>query len=74
MVWFLQKQDDLLVCEIRRSPDDGQCYEFEIVDAAGPVTHRFASPTELIAKYLREQSRLMSQGWRPRAGDVTPLE
>jgi hypothetical protein len=74
MIWFFEKQDDLLVCEIRRAPDNDQTFEFEIADSRGPTTHRFESPTELIATYLHEQSRLMAQGWRPRAGDVTPLE
>ena len=73
MVWFLEKQDDLLVCEIRKA-DDEKTYEFEIADAEGPTTHRFDSPTDLIAKYLTEQSRLMAAGWRPRAGNIEALE
>jgi hypothetical protein len=73
MVWFLEKQDDLLVCEIRKT-DDETTYEFEIADAHGPTTHRFDSPTALIAKYLNEQSRLMAEGWRPRAGNIEALE
>lgn len=73
MVWFLEKQDDLLVCEIRKT-DDATLYEFEIADSQGPTTHRFDSPRDLIAKYLNEQSRLMAEGWRPRAGNVTVLE
>jgi hypothetical protein len=74
MVWFFEKQNALVVCEIRRAADDTRAFEFEIAAASGPVTRRFDSPTELIADYLREQSRLMANGWRPRAGDVTPLE
>ena len=73
MVWFLEKQDDLLVCEIRKT-DGETTYEFEIADAQGPVTHRFDSPTELIAKYLTEQARLMADGWRPRAGNINALK
>jgi len=73
MVWFLEKQDDLLVCEIRKT-DDETTYEFEIADAQGPVTHRFDSPTDLIAKYLTEQARLMADGWRPSAGNIEALE
>ena len=65
MIWFLEKQNDVLVCEIRKTPDDSS-YEFEIAGATGPTTHRFASPADLIAKYLKEHSRLMSEGWRPR--------
>jgi hypothetical protein len=73
MVWFLERQNDLLVCEIRKADDDG-AYEFEIADAEGPKTLRFDSPKELIAKYLHEQHRLIADGWQPRAGNVTVLE
>jgi hypothetical protein len=66
MVWFLEKQDDLLVCEIRKA-DNESTYEFEIADAQTPTTYRFDSPKELIAKYLNEQARLMKEGWRPKA-------
>ena len=45
VVWFLEKQDDLLVCEIRKA-DDETTYEFEIADAQGPTTHRFDSPED----------------------------
>jgi len=73
VIWFLEKQDDLLVCEIRKTDDD-TLYEFEIADAHGPTTHRFDSPRDLIAKYLTEQSRLMAEGWHPRAGNIDALE
>ena len=73
MVWFLEKQDDLLVCEIRKAEDE-TTYEFEIADAQGPTTHRFDSPKDLIAKYLNEQARLIAEGWRPCAGNIAGLE
>jgi hypothetical protein len=73
MVWFLEKQDDLLVCEIRKA-DDESTYEFEIADAQAPTTYRFDSPKDLIAKYLNEQSRLMADGWRPTSGNVAVLD
>jgi hypothetical protein len=72
VIWFLERESDLIVCEIRRAADDDDQFEFEIADAEGPTTHRFASPTDLIAKYLNEQTRLMGQGWRPR--NVSTLE
>lgn len=72
MVWFLEKEDNLLVCEIRKT-DDETTYEFEIADSVGPTTHRFDSPKDLIAKYLNEQSRLIAEGWRPCAGDIESL-
>ena len=74
VIWFLERQDDRLVCEIRRAEDDESVYEFEIADATGPKTLRFESPKELIAKYLEEHSRLAAVGWRPRAGNVNALE
>jgi len=74
VIWFLEKQDDLLVCEIRRAEDNESVYEFEIADANGPKTLRFESPTELISKYLAEHSRLAAEGWRPRVGNVTAPE
>ncbi len=73
MIWFYEKQDALLVCEIRKAADE-TAYEFEIVDSQGPKTQRFASPTELITAYLSEESRLRAAGWRPRAGNIDSLE
>ena len=73
MIWFLEKQDDLLVCEIRRAEDDQTAFEFEIADSTGPTTLRFGTPQELIAKYLDEQKRLMREGWRPKSGDLEIL-
>jgi hypothetical protein len=66
MTWFLERQDDLLICEIRKTEDETS-YEFEIAGAKGPTIHRLVSPADLIAKYLNEQSRLRADGWRPRA-------
>ena len=73
VIWFLEKKDDLLVCEIRRAAGTPG-YEFEIADARGPRTIRCPTPKDLIAKYLAEHSRLMREGWRPRAGNVAALE
>ena len=73
MIWFLERQDDLLVCEIRRATG-APGYEFEIADASGPNTFHCQSPQELIAKYLAMHSRLMRDGWRPRAGTAAPPE
>lgn len=73
MIWFYEKQDDLLVCEIRKTEDEKN-YEFEIATSEGPRTQRFASPKELITAYLNEESRLRAEGWRPRAGNIDCLE
>ena len=74
MIWFFEKETDLLVCEIRRPADDQPGYEFEMASSSGPTLHRFESPQELIANYLAEQRRLMKDGWRPRVGDITMLD
>lgn len=66
MIWFLERDSDLLICEIRRSPD-GKKYEFETAPSnRPPQTQRYESASELIERYLQEQSTLRAQGWRPR--------
>ena len=74
VIWFFEKEADLLVCEIRRPADDQPGYEFEVASSSGPTLRRFDTPQELITNYLAEQRRLMKAGWRPRAGDITMLE
>lgn len=74
MIWFLEKQEHLLVCEIRRSTGPRAGYVFEIADETGPTTIHCDSPSELIVRYLTEHSRLVREGWRPRAADVTAPE
>ena len=75
MIWFFERQTkrqtDLVICEVRRAADDETKFEFEVAAAEGPTTLRFDSPSELISKYLDEQSRLMAQGWRPKAGNLS---
>lgn len=70
MIWFLERDSELVVCEIRRAADDDAQFEFEMADAEGPTTLRFGSASDLIRKYLYEQSKLMAQGWRPRNIDT----
>src|SRR5262249_3318215 len=74
VIWFFEKDTDLVVCEIRRAEDDESSFEFEIADSQGPKTQRFSSPTELIANYLIAQAQLMRAGWRPSKGDIAMLE
>ena len=71
MTWLLERNDDVLMCEIRQTIDSAE-YEFEIASTRGPAeTVRFGSPTELIDGYLRRQTALRAQGWRPRGIDLT---
>jgi hypothetical protein len=67
MVWFLERESDLIVCEIRRAADDERKFEFEMADSEGPTTHRFDTAADLIRKYLYEQSKLFANGWRARS-------
>lgn len=72
MMWFLERNANLLICEIRQCADGP--YEFEVAPSDGPAeTRRFASAKELIDEYLRKQSQLQAQGWRPRLADVATL-
>jgi hypothetical protein len=66
MVWQLQRNNDVLTCEIRQGTS-ARAFEFEVVSRRGPAeTVRFNSPTDLINGYLRWQTALRAQGWRPR--------
>ena len=69
MTWLLQRNNDVLMCEIRQATDSSD-YEFEVASKRGPAeTLRFRSATDLINGYLRWQSALRGQGWRPRIAD-----
>ena len=73
MIWFLERESKLLICEIRRA-EEGEAYEFEVARGDGPVeTHQYTSPSALIDHYLRTQVALQAQGWRPRMNDVELL-
>ncbi len=70
MIWFLERDSELLICEIRRAKES-EDYEFEVASADGPAeTQRYWSPRALIDSYLRTQSVLQAQGWRPRMNDI----
>jgi hypothetical protein len=67
MVWMLERNRDMLTCEIRQ-PIGSSEYEFRVAAPHGPAeTLRFSSPTELIDGFLRRQTALRAQGWRPKA-------
>jgi hypothetical protein len=73
MIWFFEKDTELTICEIRRS-SEGPAYEFEVAPSVGPPeTRRFTSASELLQEYLRKQSALRAQGWRPRLSDIAVL-
>jgi hypothetical protein len=65
MLWFLEKDADLMACEVRRAADGA--YVYEVTDPAGQVrVKRYEQPTPFLEGYLREQQELRRQGWRPR--------
>ena len=65
MVWLLQRNEDLLLREIRQ-PFGSPEYEFEVALVGDPSeTMRFGSATDLINGFLRRQTALQAQGWRP---------
>jgi hypothetical protein len=70
VIWFFERENALIVCEIRRAADDLRAFEFEMADAEGPTTLRYDTPRELIAGYLDLQSRLLAAGWRPRSAEA----
>jgi hypothetical protein len=73
MVWLMERNSDLLVCEIRHAPE-GQAYEFEVASRSGvPETRQYTSARALIEEYLRTQTTLQAQGWRPKATEVASL-
>lgn len=66
MVWFLERNAELMACEVRRA-DDG-AWECELTQPKGDSrVLRFDHPTSFIDGYLQEQRELMHQGWRPRS-------
>jgi hypothetical protein len=67
VIWFFERESELIVCEIRYAADDEAKFEFEMADAEGPTTLRFYTASDLIRKYLYEQSKLLADGWRPRS-------
>lgn len=70
MIWFLERESDLLICEIRR---EGEKYAFELAPSQGPSqTRQYASARDLIDHYLHATRTLKAQGWRPRS-DIEAL-
>jgi hypothetical protein len=73
MIWFFERESDLVICEIRHSTE-GQTYEFEMAPSEGPTeTRSYTSAGELIEQYLRTQMTLKAQGWRPKISDLEML-
>ncbi|MBI2221320.1 MAG: hypothetical protein HYU53_08935 [Acidobacteria bacterium] len=65
MVWFLERNDDVMACEVRKAPDGTFVYEVTVSGGQTRV-RRFDRPTPFIDGYLQEQQDFRRQGWRPR--------
>ena len=71
MIWLLQRNTDILTCEIRESADSTG-YEFEVASVRGPIQSlTFESATDLIRGFLAKQDELQALGWRPRPASNT---
>ena len=65
MIWFFEREQDFIVCEVRKTADDS-AYEFEVAASNGaPAVRHFDSPHDLIEAYIKEQKRLLADGWHP---------
>ena len=51
MIWFFERESELIVCEIRRAADNEETFEFEVADAEGPKTQCFDSAREGAARF-----------------------
>jgi hypothetical protein len=73
MIWFLERESDLLICEIRQSPETA-VYEYELAPSSGPTEkYSYASASELIDRHLVTQAALQANGWRPKLSDIATL-
>ncbi len=63
MIWFLERDSELLICEVRR---EGQQYAIELAPSRGPAqTRRYNTARDLIDHHLHATKTLKAQGWRP---------
>jgi hypothetical protein len=63
MIWFLERDADLLICEVRR---EGKQYAIELAPSQGqPEVRRYDSALDLIRHHVHAAKVLKAQGWRP---------
>lgn len=66
MFWFLEREQEVLICEIRHA-DNSPDFELSISGPGIPERiERFDQPGHLIERWLRCQQELRSMGWQPR--------
>jgi hypothetical protein len=65
MVWFLERGECRVACELRRLELSNR-YEFAVQGPEGPrETLACDTPTEMIETFLRRHAELQAEGWRP---------
>ena len=66
MLWFLEREAEVLVCEVRQA-EDGPEFELAVRKPGEPEQiERFDEPSRLIEEWLARQQALRRAGWRPR--------
>ena len=66
MVWFLERESEVLVCELRHV-NEGDHFEFAMRSPGQPETvERFSEPTRVLETLLARQRHLYQAGWRPK--------
>lgn len=66
MLWFLERQSEVLICEIRHA-SDGTDFELAISAPGIPERiERFERPAALIDRWIACQHELRLRGWKPR--------
>ncbi len=66
MLWFLERESETLICEVRQV-DDGDEFELALrAPGQREQVERIAEPTALIETLVLRQQQLHRDGWRPK--------
>jgi hypothetical protein len=64
VLWFLEKNAELMVCEVRRAGNG--VYEYEETAPTGQSrVERYDEASDLLDGYIRAQQEKQREGWRP---------
>lgn len=65
VLWFLERNAQLMVCEVRRAGNG--VYEYEETAPTGKSrVERYHEASDLLDGYIRAQQEKQREGWRPR--------
>lgn len=73
MVWFLERESEVLVCELRQVNDGSQFELATRLPGQAETVERFGEPTRLLETWLARQQQLHQAGWRPKGWPETPV-